>query len=260
MTRLLEVRSVTSGYGDLVVLHDINLFVEASEIVAIIGANGAGKSTLLNTIVGLVPVRSGQVIFAQQEISREAPQLIVRRGLVEVPERRQLFPEMSVEENLLLGAYALGGEGRRQAVAAELDAQFALFPLLAERRRQLAATLSGGQQQMLAIARGLMSRPKLLLLDEPSLGLAPLMIEKIFEIVVSLRARGISILVVEQNAHAALGIADRAYIVETGHIVGSGPAAELRGAAQVQDAYLGGSNSDPNAMENRLRRRARRAG
>ncbi len=249
---MLQLERVSSGYGRSPVLHEVSLEVGAGEIVALVGANGAGKSTLLNTVMGLVRRTQGSIRLEGRDIGGLATPAIVRTGLAQVPERRQLFGTMSVEENLRMGAYA-----RRGDVAGRLAAQYALFPILAERRRQAAETLSGGEQQMLAIARANMAAPRLLLLDEPSLGLAPLMVVRIMQEVARLRAAGGTVLVVEQNARAVLAIADRAYVMENGRITHSGPAAALLADRSVQDAYLGGAGASSRAAEARIR--ARRA-
>jgi branched-chain amino acid transport system ATP-binding protein len=253
MTALLDINGLISGYGRIKVLHGISLRVSEGEIVAILGANGAGKSTLLNTIMGQIPARDGTVDFDGSRLDRLDTQAIVRRGLALVPERRQLFGAMSVEENLLLGAYS---RVDRDGVRADIATQFALFPRLKERRRQLARSLSGGEQQMAAISRALMARPRMLLLDEPSLGLAPQMIATIVNTLLELRRGGGTLLLVEQNARAALSLADRAYIMETGRIVLEGKAAELLNNPAVQDAYLGGQGTRERAMEERIRARA----
>jgi branched-chain amino acid transport system ATP-binding protein len=252
MAVLLELVGVSSGYGRTHVLRDVSLTVGAGEIVALIGANGAGKSTLLNTVMGLVPLAAGAIRFAGAEIGRAGTPAIVRAGIAQVPERRQLFGDMTIEENLRMGAYA-----RADAAAAERDlaAQFARFPILDQRRRQLARTMSGGEQQMAAIARAMMSRPKLLLLDEPSLGLAPLIVRQVFGEIEALRHAGGTILLVEQNARAALEIADRGYVLETGRIALAGTSRALLEDPAVQDAYLGGQGSGSRAIEERIRRR-----
>jgi branched-chain amino acid transport system ATP-binding protein len=247
---MLRLEGVSSGYGRSPVLHEVSLEVREKEIVALIGANGAGKSTLLNTVMGLVPLSSGRILLEGNAIQNFSTPAIVRAGLAQVPERRQLFGTMTVEENLRLGAYA---RTDRAAVPGTLEEQFELFPILLERRRQPAQTLSGGEQQMLAIARAMMSKPRLLLLDEPSLGLAPLLVERIMVLIQSLRAAGGTVLVVEQNARAALGIADRGYVMENGRITRSGKADDLLGDQAVQDAYLGGEGGSTRAIENRIR-------
>jgi len=252
---LLDIANVSAGYGRIEVLHGVSLNVRAGEIVALLGANGAGKTTLLSTAMGLLPARTGAISFAETPIQRLDTAAIVRLGLALVPERRELFGAMNVEENLLLGAYGVAGGGPASR-RADLEAQYELFPRLKERRRQLAHSLSGGEQQMAAIARALMARPRLLLLDEPSLGLAPLIIEQIVQCIVDMRDRGGTILLVEQNARAALGIADRGYVIENGRIALSGTASELLADPAVQDAYLGGQGSTARAMEERIRARA----
>ena len=242
---LLELDRVSSGYGRSPILYDVSLRVGAGEIVALIGANGAGKSTLLNTVMGLVATSSGEIRFDGRVITRLPTPAIVRAGIAQVPERRQLFGAMSVEENLLLGGYASGD-------VSALEEQLARFPIMRERRHQLARTLSGGEQQMVALARAAMSRPRLLLLDEPSLGLAPMIVARIMREIAALRGAGGTVLIVEQNAHAALGIADRGYVLENGRIALEGPAAELLVNPAVQEAYLGGHGGHY-AIEARIR-------
>jgi branched-chain amino acid transport system ATP-binding protein len=254
MTALLELSAVASGHGLTPVLHGVSLEVAAGEIVALIGANGAGKSTLLNTVMGLVTLSAGDIRFDGTSIGRLATPAIVRAGLAQVPERRQLFGTMTVEENLRMGAYT---RRDRAEAAATLEEQFRQFPILSERRRQAAQTLSGGEQQMLAIARAMMSQPRLLLLDEPSLGLAPLLVAQIMGQIEALRAAGGTVLVVEQNARAALGIADRGYVLENGRITVSGKAADLLDNQIIQDAYLGGQGGSSRAVEERIRAKRR---
>jgi branched-chain amino acid transport system ATP-binding protein len=256
MTPLLDVAELCSGYKQMEVLHSISLHVLPGEIVALVGANGAGKSTLLNTVTGIVPARSGRISFGHSVISMRSTRDIVRMGIGVVPERRQLFGTMSVEENLLMGAYARPGRSTRRQLQSDIEYVFDLFPRLRERRRQLARSMSGGEQQMTAIARALMAKPRLLLMDEPLLGLAPLVVDQIMEQIATLRVGGCTILLVEQNARLALSVSDRAYVVETGRIAMSGNAAELLGNESIQDAYLGGRNDTPNSMENRIRSRA----
>jgi branched-chain amino acid transport system ATP-binding protein len=248
---LLELAGISSGYGRARVLHGVSLEVGTGEIVALIGANGAGKSTLLNTVMGLIAATAGDIRFDGQSIARAGTPVIVRAGLSQVPERRQLFGTMTVEENLRMGAYA---RADRAAVTADLHAQFERFPILHERRRQSARTLSGGEQQMVAIARAMMSRPRMLLLDEPSLGLAPIIAARILEQIEALRDAGGTVLLVEQNARAALGIADRGYVLENGRITVAGTAAELLHSPAVQDAYLGGQGG-AHGIEARIRER-----
>ena len=254
MAALLEISGLSAGYGRTRVLRDVSLEVGAGEIVALIGANGAGKSTLLNTVMGLVEIAGGDVRFAGASLRGRRTPAIVAAGLAQVPERRQLFGTMTIEENLRMGAYC---RADRAAVTGDLEAQFARFPILRERRAQLAQTLSGGEQQMVAIARALMSRPALLLLDEPSLGLAPLIVQQVLKEIVALREQGGTILLVEQNARAALEIADRGYVIETGRIGASGAARALLDDPAVQDAYLGGQGSGARGMEERIRAKKR---
>jgi branched-chain amino acid transport system ATP-binding protein len=240
---VLEVRQVSTYYGRICALDSVSLKVEAGEIVCLIGANGAGKTTLLNTISGMTPARKGDVVFEGRSIVRAPAEHIVALGVSHVPERRQVFGPLTVVENLLLGAYSRAGRENRAAIRQDIERIFTLFPVLAARSRQLAGTLSGGEQQMLAVARGLMARPKLMLLDEPSLGLAPLIVQEIFRILADLRRAGTTILLVEQNARAALRLADRGYVLENGRVALSGSAAELMNNAELQRAYLGGRNN-----------------
>jgi len=232
--RLLEVAEATISYGKVEAVRSASLHVEAGEIVAIIGANGAGKTTLLNAIIGLLPA-NGRFSFADENIAALEIEDRVALGLSLVPERRELFGTMPVEDNLLLGAFRLG----QRAADHGIERVYALFPRLKERRRQLAATLSGGEQQMLAIGRALMGAPKLLMLDEPSLGLAPLIVADIFKIIGELKQSGVSILLVEQNAKAALKIADRAYVMELGSFVLDGDASSVAADPRVIASYLG---------------------
>jgi branched-chain amino acid transport system ATP-binding protein len=232
---VLSVSNVTSRYGRIEVLHGISLEVNMGEVVTLVGSNGAGKSTLLRAISGVQPVTSGSVRFDGQAIGKWRPHVRVARGISQVPEGRQIFAPLTVEENLQLGAIT-----RRDAdVAADLADMYETFPALGERRNNTAGMLSGGQQQMLAIGRALMARPKLLLLDEPSMGLAPVLVEQIFTVIGRLKERGLTILLVEQNANAALAIADRGYVIETGRIVTSGTGRELLNDERVRSAYLG---------------------
>ncbi|MHB8808862.1 MAG: ABC transporter ATP-binding protein [Desulfobulbaceae bacterium] len=236
---MLRIRNLDAGYGKLRVLKNISLHVGGGEIVTIIGANGAGKTTLLHTIAGVVRPGAGEIFFHGQDCRRLAAQDIVARGCSLVPEGRQVFATLSVEENLILGGYVLQKKEGMAAVVQELDHQYELFPVLRERSRQLAGTLSGGEQQMVAMARALMSRPRLVMMDEPSTGLAPLIVKNIFQVIVRLRAEGNTVLLVEQNARAALKIADRGYVLETGKIILQGPAEDLLANRDVQRAYLG---------------------
>lgn len=236
MSALLEVRGLTSHYGRIQALHGVDLEVREGELVALVGANGAGKTTLLRSISGVQAVSGGSLRFDAQEVVRSPSARRVRQGICQVPEGRQVFGPMTVEDNLRLGAFV-----RRDTAAIQQDlaAMYALFPVLGEFRRLPAGTLSGGQQQMLALARALMGRPRLLLLDEPSMGLAPLIVEEIFGVIRRLRTEGRTILLVEQNAQAALSIADRGYVIETGRITLSGCGRDLLADPAVQAAYLG---------------------
>ncbi|MBI5653502.1 MAG: ABC transporter ATP-binding protein [Chloroflexi bacterium] len=232
---MLQVRDISTYYGQICALDTVNLRVRPGEIVALIGANGAGKTTLLNTISGILPARHGEIIFEGKTLTRLGAETVVQFGVSHIPERRQVFGTLSVLDNLLLGAY----HRRDKLVRDDIAEVFELFPILNKRQNQQAGTLSGGEQQMLAIARGMMSRPKLLMLDEPSVGLAPLIVREIMRIVADLRTRGTTILLVEQNAKAALGVADRGYVLENGRIVLEGTAQELMADEGVQKAYLG---------------------
>jgi branched-chain amino acid transport system ATP-binding protein len=236
---MLRLRNVDAGYGKLAVLRRVTLHVARGEIVTIVGANGAGKTTLLETVAGLVRARGGEILFDGDAVGRLATERIVARGCSLVPEGRQVFATMPVRENLLLGAHVQYARGRRQEVAADLERVYDLFPILRTRAGQLAGTLSGGEQQMLAIGRALMARPKLMMLDEPSMGLAPLVVKDIFGILRRVREAGTTVLLVEQNARGALRIADRGYVLETGRIVLQGTAEELLANRDVQRAYLG---------------------
>jgi branched-chain amino acid transport system ATP-binding protein len=234
---MLRVDRLTSHYGPIQALHDISLEVNPGELVAIVGANGAGKTTLLHTLSGVQKASGGEVVFDGHAITHMSPHRIVAAGICHVPEGRQVFAPLSVEDNLTLGAYARRKE--KGWLEGELEKIYELFPILKEKRRQTAGTLSGGQQQMLAIGRALLGRPRLLLLDEPSMGLAPLLVEEIFRVVRELNDKGVTILLVEQNARAALSIADRGYVLETGQVVLSAKADELLADEAVQRAYLG---------------------
>jgi branched-chain amino acid transport system ATP-binding protein len=235
---MLRLTSIDASYGRVKALRGISLHVDAGEIVTLIGANGAGKSTTLEVVSGLIRPDGGTIIFDGEDVSSWRPSKLVRGGIAHVPEGREVFGSLTVEDNLLLGAYPRP-RGSREEIAADLQAQFERFPRLHERRRQLAGSLSGGEQQMLALARGLMSRPKLLMLDEPSLGLAPIIAKDFLSEVEKLREEGLTVLLVEQNARAALRIADRGYVVETGRIVLDGTAQDLLDNPEVQRAYLG---------------------
>jgi len=233
---LLEVKNLDSFYGDLQVLWDVSLHVERGELISIIGANGAGKTTLLKSIVGVVKPKRGSIIFNGNRIDGYPPHKIVSEGVVYVPEGRRVFPRMTVVDNLRMGAYT---KVARERVEDSLKYVFERFPILKERRNQAAGTLSGGEQQMLAIARGLMSLPKLLLLDEPSMGLAPVMVTKIFDIVKNINKEGTTVVLVEQDALRSLRISDRCYIMETGRVTLEGKSSDLERNEYVKTAYLG---------------------
>ena len=235
---MLEIRNLTVNYGAITALHDVSLRVEAGSIVTLIGGNGAGKTTTLRAISGMVKPKSGQILFEGRDITGVPAHKLVGQGLAHSPEGRMVVANLTVLENLQMGAYL---QRDKAVVARELEFVFGIFPRLQERTAQLAGTLSGGEQQMLAIGRALMSRPKCLLLDEPSLGIAPLLVRSIFAQIVELnRARGLTILLVEQNANLALEISRRGYVLETGRVILADDAAKLRADPQVRDAYLGG--------------------
>ena len=236
MGEILKVDNINVYYGAIHAIKGISFHVDEGEVVTLIGANGAGKSTTLQTISGLLRSRTGSIEFNGENITHLPSHKIVQRGLAQVPEGRRIFLQMTVQENLDMGAYTQSGAG----VNEELEKVFATFPRLAERRKQIAGTLSGGEQQMLAMGRALMSKPKLLMLDEPSMGLAPILVEQIFDIIKQLHANGTTILLVEQNAQMALSVADRAYVLETGKISLSGTGKELAESDSVRKAYLGG--------------------
>jgi branched-chain amino acid transport system ATP-binding protein len=232
---VLSVENLRSGYGRIVALHGVSIVVAAGEIVTLLGANGAGKTTLLRAISGVQPISAGSIRFEDRQLDRLPDHARVALGIAQVPEGRQLFAPLTVEDNLKLGAWSR----RSGNFAPELTHVYELFPMLAELRRAAAGTLSGGQQQMLAIARALMAKPRLLLLDEPSMGLAPILVDQILNVVQGLRRAGLTVLLVEQNASAALSIADRGYVLETGRVTLSGTAAEIRADRRVREAYLG---------------------
>ena len=233
---MLKIQDLKVSYGGIQALRGIDLEVPDGKIVTLIGANGAGKSTTLQTVSGLLHSRTGSIEFLGENLSGVPAHKIVAKGLAQVPEGRRVFLQMTVEENLEMGAYTRSGGG----IDADMEKVYNYFPRLMERRRQIAGTLSGGEQQMLAMGRALMSRPKLLMLDEPSMGLAPILVEQIFEIIQSLHKAGTTILLVEQNAQMALSVADRGYVLETGHIVKTAPAHTLLEDEDVKRAYLGG--------------------
>lgn len=232
---MLEVRDVEAGYGDVQVLWGVELEVRPAEIVALVGANGAGKSTLLRVISGMIPTGDGQVLFEGDEIQGMAPEHVVRRGIAHVPEGRRLFAGLTVRENLMMGAF----HRRDEEIEADLDRVITMFPKLGDRIGQVAGHMSGGEQQMCAIARGLMSRPRLIMIDELSLGLAPNLVDMFLERLPALTEDGTAVLLVEQDVDAALDVAERAYVLESGSMLLSGPSAELRDDARVQQAYLG---------------------
>ena len=232
---MLNVKDINVYYGAIHAVRNVSLEVNAGEIVSIIGANGAGKSTILKTLVGLLRSKTGEICLEGKSIANLSPAAIVQQGIALVPEGRRVFPRLSVEDNLLLGAYAR----KDKDVSRDMQRIYEMFPRLFERKKQNAGTLSGGEQQMLATGRGMMSRPRLLLLDEPSMGLAPLLVNQIFETILDINEQGTTILLVEQNAHMALSIADRGYVLETGEVVLAGQAEELIDNDEVRCAYLG---------------------
>lgn len=237
---MLKLKNIDIFYGKIHAIKHVSLHVDEGSIVALIGANGAGKSTLLKTISGLHRSEQGSVIFGESDITRKAPEEIVRLGISHVPERGHVFKPMTVEDNLLLGAYHRSARSERSAVRGEMEHIYGIFPVLGQRRKQLAGTLSGGEQQMLAIGRALMAKPKMLLLDEPSMGLAPLIVREILCMIAQLRkALGLTVLLVEQNARSALRIADSGYVLETGRVLVQGTAEDLLANRDVQRAYLG---------------------
>ncbi len=234
---MLKIKDLTVKYGSITALENISLNVELGNIITLIGANGAGKSTLLKTISNLLKAHSGEILFLDEDISKLPPQDVVKKGIIHVPEGRRIFSGMSVEENLLLGAYS---NKDKSSLHKDIEEVYKRFEILGVRKNQKADTLSGGEQQMLAISRALLAKPKLLLLDEPSMGLAPLIVKQIFEIIQEVNKEGITILLIEQNAHKALEVADYAYIIEGGKIVMEGVAKELANSPQVKEIYLGG--------------------
>ncbi|ABE42320.1 ABC transporter ATP-binding protein [Polaromonas sp. JS666] len=233
---MLDVKDLKVSYGEVPALRGVSLVVKKNEIVTVIGANGAGKSTLLRTISGLSKVKGGTIEFDGIAVGSKQPQDVVKLGIAHVPEGRHVFPLLSVEDNLKVGAYL---NRRKQVIAEDLDRAFSMFPRLAERRHQAAGTLSGGEQQMLALGRAMMTRPRLLLLDEPSLGLAPKIVDEVIQTIVKFRSEGVTILLVEQNANLALAIADRAYVMTLGQVTLSGSASEVQADPAVRASYLG---------------------
>ena len=234
--KLLELRHVTTHYGPIRVLHDVDMVIYPGEMVCLLGGNASGKSTTLKTILGLVGVSEGEMYFNGERADTLTTAERIERGMAVVPENRRIFPKMTVKENLEMGSYL---RNDRKAIRTDIDYVFTLFPRLSERLSQLGGTMSGGEQQMLAMGRALMSRPKLILMDEPSMGLAPLFVEKIFEIIKQVNEEGISVFVVEQNANIALSVADRGYVLQTGEVVLSGAAQELLNNEGMKKAYLG---------------------
>ena len=234
---MLQVNNLVVRYGGITAVDGISLQIDQHETVALIGANGAGKTTTLHAISGLLKAAGGQILFQGEDITKIPAEAVVARGVIQVPEGRQVFSKLTIEENLKLGAYL---QKDKEKIRDTYEKVMTLFPILRERRRQAAGTLSGGEQQMLAIGRALMSAPKLLLLDEPSMGLSPLMTQQVFDVLLALKKQGMTILLVEQNAYEALTISDRAYIMETGNITLEGRSSELIDDPRVKDAYLGG--------------------
>ena len=241
---MLRIKNLKCSYGSIVAVHGVSLSVKEGELISIIGANGAGKSTLLLAICGLLKAWEGEILFRDKPLIGMSPPAIVRAGISMVPEGRQIFSPLSVMDNLKMGAYTMYRKGMKSQVEADLSMVMEMFPILRERADQLAGTLSGGEQQMLAIGRALMARPRLLVLDEPSMGLAPKIVEMIFDVITTLRSQGVTILLVEQNARAALKIADRGYVLETGQMVLQGSADELLVDDDVKRAYLGRDYGD----------------
>ena len=234
---MLEIQGLSCRSGKVTAIRDVSLEVRAGELVTLIGANGAGKTTTLRAISGVLAASGGRIMFEGEDIAGASPRHILASGIAHCPEGRRVFPEMTVQENLEMGAFL---RTEAAAISEDMEEMFERFPVLAERRRQVAGTLSGGEQQMLAIARALMSRPRLVLFDEPSLGLAPTMVERVFEIVEQIRARGTTVLMVEQNAFAALEMCDRSYVLESGEVTLQGTGRELLDDPHVREAYLGG--------------------
>lgn len=233
---MLSVEKLCAGYGNLQILRDLSFHVKKGEVVSILGTNGAGKTTTLRAISGLIPIRSGKVFFDGVELTKKSTEFIVKSGLIQVPEDRKLFTDMTVIENLEMGAYT---KWARKNLKKNLEYCFELFPILKERRNQISGTMSGGQQQMLAIARALMAEPKLLILDEPSIGLSPLLTKQVFEIIKEIKKDGVTILLVEQNVNQALHIADRGYVIENGNVVMEGNSDVLLNDDNLKAAYLG---------------------
>ncbi len=233
---MLQIRDITTGYGDMKVLDGVSMTVNAGETVSLVGSNGAGKTTLLRAISGLIPVWSGSIVFDGKEVTKVSAHTLPALGLAHIPQGRGILSQLTVNDNLLLGAYVQPARSKR---AETLEKVYELFPILKEKKQQLGGSLSGGQQQMLAIARALMSHPKLLILDEPSLGLAPIVVDSVFKIIKNISSQGVSILLIEQNLVEALGVSSRGYVLETGRVVLDGASEQLAANKQVQAAYLG---------------------
>jgi branched-chain amino acid transport system ATP-binding protein len=233
---MLQAKKIQSGYGDIQVLWDVSFSVDMGEIVVILGANGSGKTTILRTISGIIPLWSGDILYEGKSIAKLSPAMRVELGIIQVPEGRKLFPDMTVEENLIVGSLSTHAKPKRKQ---NLEWCYELFPRLKERRKQMAGTLSGGEQQMCAIARGLMANPKILMLDEPSLGLAPIIVHNLFGIIKKINEEGVTILLVEQNVKQSLDISHKAYIIENGKIVKYGISAHLKEDPAIKEAYLG---------------------
>ncbi len=236
---MLEVRNLSVKYGEIQALFNININLNKNEIVAVIGNNGAGKTSLINTITGIVKCNEGEILFENKNITNLPADKIVELGIIQIPEGREIFTELTVEENLQLGAYQRFSKEPKDKILQTMEEIYTLFPILKNRKKQIAGTLSGGEQQMLAIGRGLMAKPKVMLLDEPSLGLAPLIVEEVFNVIKKLREQGVSVLIVEQNAFSALKNSDRAYIIETGKIVMEDISENLLRNPKVQESFLG---------------------
>ena len=236
----LSIEAISTFYGEAQALKDVSIVVYPKEVVTILGSNGAGKTTLLKTLIGLLSPRFGKIFFEETSIESRPSHEIITKGIASVPEGRELFGSLNVMDNLLLGTYSLPEKKRKQILVSRLDMIFTLFPILKERLKQKAETLSGGQQQMLAVARGLMAKPKLLLLDEPTLGLSPVVTDEVLESIANIHEHGVTVLIVEQNVARALAVAARAYVFETGRVVAQGTAKDLLGKAELLKAYLGG--------------------
>ncbi|MBW2028986.1 MAG: ABC transporter ATP-binding protein [Deltaproteobacteria bacterium] len=239
---MLELRDITTGYGKFRVLDKISLRIDAGEIVCVVGANGAGKTTLMRAISGIIPLWQGEKVFDGKDLTKLNAAKVTREGIIQIPEGRLIIKDLSVEDNMMLGAYSIYFKMKRSELKSNMGEIYELFPILKSRARQKAGALSGGEQQMLAIARGLMGKPRLLMLDEPSLGLAPLVVKTMFDIIVTLHTKGLPILLVEQNVRAAIGISNRGYVLETGNIVMEGASEDLLNDERMVKAYMGGDS------------------